>query len=262
MARVMRRSKATPRVKDGKVQRKNYRDMKREPGPLEIQVEVPGPGYRHVVTRELLERFLELVPDWSEISRGLELVVLTDGSTRYDGRYENGVVELTAWPDPVAISVTPVYHAMHRAIWDRLGVPNRPTLEFIATVPSFEFPDAAEREIAAWLHTSEFEIVEAEAEDEWLAVERDEVPGTILAELTQIEDAIHIYERAVFMRFDRCTAAAYQLLHVFLHELGHHIDAMALPARGVCMRGENYAEQWAIRSAELIWDDALALLRR
>lgn len=261
MSRVIgRRSKTTPRVKNGRVQRKNHRDVSRR-GPLEIQVEVPGPGYRHVVSRELLQRFVELIPDWSDISRGLELIVLAEGNTWYDGRYQDGVIELTAWDDPVAYAMTPIYHAMHRPIWDRLRVPSRPEPEFIAKVWVGDL-DEAEHEIAAWLRTSEFGIVDGEVEGEWLAIDRDEVPGTVLAELTEIGYEIHIYARCVFMRFDRCTAAAYQLLHVFLHELGHHIDAMALPDRGVCRRGENYAEQWAIRCADLIWDDAMALIRR
>lgn len=266
MARAMmsRRSKSTPRVKDGRVQRKNYRDVS-QPGPLEIQVDAPTAGHCHVVSRELLERFVELIPEWREHSRGLERIVLGGGGTRYDGRYEDGVIELSAWPDPVAIIMAPGYHAMHRAIWDRLRVPSRPEPEFIAMVWSGDpdvDSDEAEQAIAEWLDTSEFEIVAGEGEDEWLAIDRDEVPGTVLAELTRIDHAIHIYARCVFMRFDRTTAAAYQLLHVFLHELGHHIDAMTLPGRGVCKRGESYAEHWANRCAESIWDDALALIRR
>lgn len=262
-AKMSRRSKTSPRVKDGKVQRKNYRDLS-QPGRLEIKVEAARAGYWHAVSRELLERFVELIPDWRAHSRGLELIVLGGGRTRYDGRYEDGVIELSPWYDPMAFTMTPGYYAMHRAIWDRLGVPSRPEPEFIAKVwsgdPDLD-PEEAEREISRWLNTGEFEIVPGEAEDEWLAIDRDEVPGTVLAELTRIENAIHIYARCVFMQFDRTTAAAFQLLHVFLHELGHHIDAMTLPRRGVCKRGENYAEQWANRCAELIWDDAMALIR-
>jgi hypothetical protein len=258
MANVMRsRSKVTPRVKDGRVQRKNYRDVSRR-GPLEIQVEAPRPGYRHVVSRELLERFVELVPNWRTISRGLELIVLSDGHPRRDGRYEDGVIELTAWHDPVAITVSPIYHAIHCPIWDRLGVPSRPEPEFIGSVYDF---DEAESAIAEWLNASEIEIVDGQTEGEWLAVEREEVPGTVIAELTQISYEIHIYARCVFMRFDRRTAAAYQLLHVFLHELGHHIDAMAPPHRGFITLGEDYAETWAVRCANEIWDVAVDALR-
>ncbi len=265
-ARMGRRSKTTPRVKDGRVQRKNYRDVNRPAsGRLEIQVDVATrPGYRHVLNRELIERFVELVPDWREVSRGLDLVVLADGNPWWDGRYKDGVIEIAAWEHPVEKILAPSYYAEHRAIWDRLRVRSRPEPEFIATVVSGDpdlDPDDAEREIAAWLHVSEFSIVPGEVEGQWFAIECDKVPGAVLAELTRIDNAIHIYARCVFMRFDRTTAAAYQLLHVFLHELGHHIDAMALPDRGVCKRGESYAEGWANRTADLIWDDAMALIR-
>ena len=47
---------------------------------------------------------------------------------------------------------------------------------------------------------------------------------------------------------------AYQLLHIFLHELGHHRDAYTRPAPGHGVRGESYAEVWAERHAELVWE--------
>jgi hypothetical protein len=264
MNRIVQRSKTTPRVKDGRVQRKNHRDVSwREPGPIEIRVCVPGPGYRHVVTREQLEHFVELIPDWSEISRGLDALVLAEGSTRVDGWYRDRELVLTAWPDPVEITVGAEYHAMHREIWERIGVPSRPAPKFISAVIGGD-PDVcpeARDELDRWLSSSKFEIVRTNVEGEWVAIDRDEVPGTILAELTEIGHELHLYERCVFMRFDRCTAAIYQLLHVFLHELGHHVDAMTLPERGGG-RGEDYAEQWANRCAARIWDDAVALLRR
>lgn len=55
-----------------------------------------------------------------------------------------------------------------------------------------------------------------------------------------------------FMGFERVTAAAYQLLHVFLHELWHHVDAITLPARGATVRGEADTEVWANRCADRI----------
>ena len=109
----------------------------------------------------------------------------------------------------------------------------------------------------------DLEILPGEREGEWIGIDRgSEVPGTIVADLYRLEDEVHVYERCVFMQFDRITAAAYQLLHVFLHELGHHVDAMARPFPGRSVRGEDYAEQWANRCADRIWDEALAMLRR
>jgi hypothetical protein len=49
-------------------------------------------------------------------------------------------------------------------------------------------------------------------------------------------------------------ARAFQLIHVFLHELGHHHDAITNRSRRVA-RGEPYAERFAVGLEELIWDD-------
>lgn len=48
-------------------------------------------------------------------------------------------------------------------------------------------------------------------------------------------------------------AKAYQLLHVLLHELGHHHDALTNRS-GVSVRGEDYAEGWAFRNEAEVWE--------
>ena len=48
---------------------------------------------------------------------------------------------------------------------------------------------------------------------------------------------------------------AYQLLHVFLHELGHHVDRMSTKAQQVCGRGEAFAEDFAWEWEAKIWHD-------
>jgi hypothetical protein len=50
------------------------------------------------------------------------------------------------------------------------------------------------------------------------------------------------------------TARAYQLVHVFLHELGHHIDRMTTRPQRWCERGEDYAEQYAWAFEAVIWE--------
>jgi hypothetical protein len=50
-------------------------------------------------------------------------------------------------------------------------------------------------------------------------------------------------------------ARAFQLLHVFLHELGHHNDRMTTCSGRRAARGEAYAEQFALELATYIWDD-------
>lgn len=46
---------------------------------------------------------------------------------------------------------------------------------------------------------------------------------------------------------------AYQLLHILLHELGHHHDKMHTRSKRACARGERYAEEYAIRYEGMIW---------
>ncbi len=50
---------------------------------------------------------------------------------------------------------------------------------------------------------------------------------------------------------------AFQLLHVFLHELGHHWDRMTTRSERRTARGEAFAERFALELEEDIWDDYL-----
>jgi hypothetical protein len=49
-------------------------------------------------------------------------------------------------------------------------------------------------------------------------------------------------------------ARACQLLHVLLHELGHHHDRMTNRSKTRAARGEPYAERYALRYEAGIWD--------
>jgi len=52
--------------------------------------------------------------------------------------------------------------------------------------------------------------------------------------------------------FDEDTAKAWQLLHIFLHELGHHVDRMTTKKQIKALRGEAFAEDFALRIATQI----------
>lgn len=52
-------------------------------------------------------------------------------------------------------------------------------------------------------------------------------------------------------------ARAFQLLHVFLHELGHHHDLMTTSSRFDTARGEQFAERFAIELEDRMWDDVV-----
>lgn len=54
--------------------------------------------------------------------------------------------------------------------------------------------------------------------------------------------------------FSENQARAFLLLHVFLHELGHHHDRMTTRSREEAVRGEAYAEAWALEHEARIWD--------
>jgi len=54
-------------------------------------------------------------------------------------------------------------------------------------------------------------------------------------------------------KFTKSTARAYQLLHVFLHELGHHHDLLTTRSQMAPSRGESYAESWALTHEARIW---------
>jgi hypothetical protein len=61
-------------------------------------------------------------------------------------------------------------------------------------------------------------------------------------------------EPGFFCKFNESSARGFLLVHVLMHELGHHHDRMTTRSQRDCGRGEPYAEQYALRYAELLWD--------
>lgn len=55
------------------------------------------------------------------------------------------------------------------------------------------------------------------------------------------------------LHFTENTLRAYQLLHVFLHEVGHHHDRMTTQSQRRSSRGERFAELYARTHAHFIW---------
>jgi len=54
-------------------------------------------------------------------------------------------------------------------------------------------------------------------------------------------------------RFTLRQAKAFLLLHVFLHELGHHVDRMATKSQDASPHGEPFAERYANELGLAIW---------
>lgn len=191
--------KSTPRVKRGRVQKKNNWSLTGDyyivPQALPvIDRRDPGRGYRHLLYQKDIHAFIALLPEWQELSRGLNAVVLAPGSWRTDGYYDydlpevGGIVAICAWHRDLWTEHTVEHHDEHRDILDRLGV-------------------------------------ECERRRDY----------------------------AVF-KWTLSQARAYQLLHIFLHELGHHHDRMTTKRQVATARGEPYAEAYARKYEAVIWD--------
>lgn len=153
----------------------------------------PGKGYRHILSKSDIERFIALLPDWDELADGLEAIVLLAGNREYQGYYGPGWVGICAWERAL-------WHAYDRSCLEqpresivRLGVPVEP-----------------------------------------------------------------LQEDGVIAKWTEDTVRAYQLLDVMLHELGHHRDRMSTRSRREPSRGESFAESYAARYAEQIWDAYVA----
>ena len=136
MKNVQRKSapnKSTPKVAGGRVQKKNnaettptYYDT---PQPLPvIDRQRPGAGYRHVLKQRDIETFIGLLPDWAELSRGLNAIVLAPGDRECFGYHTPGVVHVCAWNiDPwLRYRTDEVYLAKNLPIFERMGVPCKP----------------------------------------------------------------------------------------------------------------------------------------
>lgn len=100
MYRASRRT--AMKVKEGRVQRKNRTALSPhlfQPNSAGLLVERrrAGDGYRHVVRRSDVRRFVELLPRWQELSQGVTTIVLDRGGQGCMGWYERGVVAICAW---------------------------------------------------------------------------------------------------------------------------------------------------------------------
>lgn len=194
MPRFHRRT--ATKVRSGRIRQKNNWEQTPglwEPQPhLTIRRDRARPGYRHILLQRDIERFVALIPDWDELSRGVNVILLDGKRTDCDGWYDTGVVALTAMPREMCYPVWPEWYAGHRRLLDRIGL---------------RVEGAPDDPVAYWT------------------------------------DA---------------TARAYQLLHVFLHELGHHHDRMMTRTRRGPARGEDYAEQYAWAYEEQVWERYVA----
>jgi len=197
MRRSVRARKVTPKVKDGAVQKKNRRALTVHAGYAIVR-HAPARGYRHIISQRDIRDFTDIIPDWGQLARGLESIVLTahpgDEEEQHDGRYrvfqreKTGSIEIPAWDEDLWVAHPTVHFEAHRVVLERIGVPH--------------------------------EMVDDET---------------------------------VQCRYTERQARAFLLLHVFMHELGHHVDRMTTKQRATSKRGEEFAERYAVERLDRLW---------
>lgn len=57
-----------------------------------------------------------------------------------------------------------------------------------------------------------------------------------------------------FCEFNADQIKAYQLLHILLHELGHHYDRIKTKSKHSSARGEGFAEDFAFENEDKMWN--------
>ncbi len=90
---------------------------------LVIDRKKPGKGYRHLLMKRHIFRFLEILPNWRELSKGLVAIVLEHGSHEVDGTHEFGIIRINAWPRELWTTYGHWYYYKHAKLFKKLAVP-------------------------------------------------------------------------------------------------------------------------------------------
>ena len=186
--------KTTPRVKSGKVQQKNR--LSQTPNyyntpqqyPI-IDRQKPGWGWRHLIRKKDLSNFINILPEWNELSKGLDAIILASGNYGMLGWHDYGVIGICAWDREIVWDdCDEDFYNEHKEVFEKLNIP---------------------------------------------CVQK---------------------EKLWVVSFDEAAAKAFQLIHVFIHELGHHHDRMTTRSKENAARGEEYAENYAKKYEDIIID--------
>ena len=187
--------KTGTKVRDGKVTRKNRTELSNHYSQVRqsrviIDRQRPGRGFKHYLTISDVRRFIAIIPQWNDLSVGLDAVVLAE---REDclGWCWNGVVAVCAWERETTLDWDKTFVDEHAEVLDRLGVELEPM---------------------------------------------DDDPDGILC------------------HFNEASVKGFQLMHILLHELGHHHDRMTTKSKRQIARGESFAEDYANKHADQLWD--------
>ncbi|WP_425397729.1 hypothetical protein [Aeoliella sp.] len=150
----------------------------------------PGEGYKHYLTIADVRQFIDILPDWDALSRGLDAIILDEGGDAM-GWHFNGIVAICAWERELVSDWDNDFIEDHSEILERLGVT-------------------------------------------WEPMPED--------------------SKASFCYFSESSIKGFQLMHILLHELGHHHDRMSTRSQMDSARGEPYAEAYALKYADELWD--------
>jgi len=126
--RNIKQSKSTPKVKNGKVQKKNNHKLtpdywNTKQSEIQIVVEKPGKGFKHFLKKRDLIDFLTLIPNWDRLSEDLNSIILEQGGSDYFGLYyQRGVICISAWEKEMDIVLEESIYNEIKVILDKLGV--------------------------------------------------------------------------------------------------------------------------------------------
>lgn len=125
-----RPGRKTPKVKNGKVQKKHRwdyyvkeYDVAAVRGELPVIREPAIRRHRHLVSERDLRSFIAIIPEWKRYSHGLGGLVLGDGEDDCYGWHDEGVICINAWSSDMQESWDADFFEEHRKILDRLLVP-------------------------------------------------------------------------------------------------------------------------------------------
>ncbi len=128
--------KSSPRVRSGK-QYRAERSRRASPdhntprATPQIFRQHPGRGYRHVLGVRRVRAFIEMLPDWGELSAGLNAILLAPPRREgCDGFHRPGLVAICAQPrNLLQVVQNERFIREHRDLFERLGVPIEQTAE-------------------------------------------------------------------------------------------------------------------------------------
>jgi hypothetical protein len=120
--------KTSPRVIGGLVQRKNNSILTSDYYNTDQRLPVidrrrPGKGFRHVLKQKDIHDFISILPDWNELSVGLNAIVLDQGSWDIFGYHVRGVVHVCAWDENIWIELSKEAFEREKEILVQLRVP-------------------------------------------------------------------------------------------------------------------------------------------